>query len=401
MSPRVLIMLENEPYPYDRRVQKEATTLRDAGYEVTVLCPTGDRERQIATVIDGVRVLRFPAPPGGAGAFGYAREYGLALVRTRAIIRRLRHEPPFDVVIACNPPDFLLHLARPLRRAGAALIFDYHDPAPELFEAMFERRGPLHRLLLWLERRAFRAADLVMTVNDPCAELVRRRGGVPADRVRVVMNAPDPERFHRIEPVPELRRGREHLVLWIGRMSRKEGLDLLLDAAEELTVRGGRTDVAFAIVGRGDIRDQLQADIERRGLADVVALPGEADDEQLRRWMSTASICLSLDRRDELNDRSVMVKVLEYMAMGCAVVQFPLAEMQRVCGDATRYARDGDALDLAAAVGELLDDPDERARYGRRAEERIRDGLTWPGQAPALLAAVEDARTLRGRRPDR
>ena len=395
MSERVLILLENEPYPKDRRVRQEAQALTEAGYEVTVISPTSEHAPETETVLEGVRVLRFESPPPGGGAFGYVREYLLAGLRMRRVLRRLAKEPRFDVVIACNPPDFLIHLARPLARRGAALIFDYHDPSPELFEAMFERRGLIHRVLLTLERLAQRSADVVMTVNDPCADLVRGRGGVPAENVFVLSTCPDPRRFFLVEPRPELRRGHELLVVWIGKMSRKENLPLLLEAADVLG-RQGRDEIGFAIVGRGDIAEELQAEIERRGLAGNVFLPGEADDEMLRQWLSTADICVSLDEHSPMNDMSLMIKVLEYMAMGRAIIQFPLAEMQRICGEATLYARNGDAGDLAEQICALADDPERRARLGETARARLEDGgLSWPDQVPTLLAALERARALK------
>jgi glycosyltransferase involved in cell wall biosynthesis len=367
---------------------------------VTVISPDSPRAPERKTRVDGVEVLRFRAPPSGHGAFAYLREYTAALTGLVRTIRTLRRQAPFDVVIACNPPDFLIQLARPLRRRGAALIFDYHDPSPELFEAIFGRRGLLHRMLLLIERLAFRTADVVMTVNDPCADLVRNRGSLPSDRVFVVRNCPDPRRFFPVEERPELRRGHEHLVLWVGRMSRKEGLPLLLDAAERLVREHGRPDVAFAIVGRGDVHDELAAEIERRGLDGTVFLPGEADDELLRAYMATAAVAVSIDERNAMNDRSLMIKVLEYMAMGCAVVQFPLTEMRRVCADTTVYARNRDPADLAAKIAMLLDDPQLRAALGAAARERVQDGLTWPDQVPVLLRAVESAQAIRldGRR---
>jgi glycosyltransferase involved in cell wall biosynthesis len=389
VSERVLILIENQPYPGDRRVHMEAVALQQAGYEVTVVAPTGVRSPNCETVLDGVRVIPFPAPPAGGGALGYAREYGVAMARIAAVLRRLRREPPFSAVIACNPPDTLLHLARPFRRRGAGLIFDYHDPAPELFEAMFDRRGPLHRVLLGLERAAFRTADVVMTVNDSCADLVRERGGVADKRVHVVRNCPDPGRFFPSAPVPSLRCGREHLVLWLGHIARKEGLDLLIEAADELVNRRGRSDVAFAIVGPGTVRDELAEAAHARGLRDVVHLPGEADDGRLREYIATADVCVSVDPRNELNDRSLMIKVLEYMIMGKAVVQFPLLEMQRTCGDATAYARDADPIDLADQIAGLLDDGERRAALEQRAAERARGSLTWSHEVPTLLRAVD------------
>jgi glycosyltransferase involved in cell wall biosynthesis len=398
MKGRVLCLLENMPFPADRRIRQEAFDLAAAGYDVTVISPLGPGADEREADVNGVRALRYPVRLSQGGARGYLREYADAVVGVSKIVRRLRREAPFNVVIAANPPDFLIQLARPFRRRGAGLIFDYHDPAPELFEAMFERRGLLHRLLIVLERRAERTADLVMTVNEPCADLVRSRGGIAAENVYVIYNGPDPARFYPVEPLPELRNGREHLVLWVGQMSRKEGLGYLLDAAEELVKVHRREDVSFAIVGDGEIRQALESEAAARGLAGVISLPGHVGDEALREYMSTASVCVSLDEHSALNDRSLMIKVLEYMIMGRAIVQFPLKEVSRVCGDTTLYAATGDAHDLAAKISELLDDPERRETLGRAARERLLDGLTWPDQVPTLLSAVERAAAIGQRR---
>jgi glycosyltransferase involved in cell wall biosynthesis len=394
-QPHVLILVENETYPWDRRVRQEARALLASGYVVTVVCPNSAREPELAAVVDGVRVLRFPQPPQGSGAVGYAREYLFALVRMRRVLRKLRKER-FTAVIVCNPPDFLIHLVRGFRRRGAGLVFDLHDPSPELFEAKFHRRGLIHRVLIALERWAERTADVVMTVNEPCADLVRERGGIDDERVSVLVTCPDPRSFAPVEPRGELRGGKEHLVLWIGRISRKENLSLLIEAADELVNQRRRTDIAFAIVGNGDTRAELLEEVERRRLSDSVFLPGEVGDESLRQWLSTADLCVSLDGSSPMNDRSLMVKVLEYMAMGRPILQFPLSEMRRVCGTATAYAREGDAGDLADEIQGLIDDPKARARLGEAAQRRLLEqGLTWPRQVPILLAAVERAAALR------
>jgi glycosyltransferase involved in cell wall biosynthesis len=260
---------------------------------------------------------------------------------------------------------------------------------------MFGRRGPIHRVLVALERWAERTADVVMTVNEPCADLVRTRGGIHRERVSVLVTAPNPQSFYSVEPCPELRRGKSHLVVWIGRMSRKENLPLLLDAADELVNRRGRSDIGFALIGNGDVRGELLAEVERRGLADSVFLPGEMADDALREWLSTADLCVSLDRSSEMNDRSLMVKVLEYMAMGKPILQFPLAEMQRVCGTTTAYAAEEDPGDLARKICDLIDDPERRQRLGSAAHTRLLEqGLTWPQQVPILLDAVERASSL-------
>ena len=400
LGTRVLILRQNEPFPYGW-VGQEAKALAQAGYDVTVLCPTGLGYDEMEEVYSGVMVYRFVAPPSGRGAVGYLREYGLSMVRLWRLIRRITRDAFFDVVIVCTPPDFMVALVLSLRRRGTSVVVDARDPGPELFEAKFGRRGPLYRLLLLAERWALRLADTVTPPNEPCAELVRRRGGVDPERVFVVGSGPDPDRIFQVPPSPDLRRGRRYLVVWMGRVSEKEGLGCLVDAADYLVHRLGRTDVAFTIVGPGEING-LVADIRRRGLHDAFQVVGAlTDPADVRRYLATADVCVSVDRHNAMNDRSTMMKVFEYMAMGRAVVQFPLTEMVRLCGETTLYARDGDAIDFAEKIALLLDDADRRERLEAAARRRVLDGLMWTDQVPVLIEAVETAVKRRrwGRQP--
>jgi glycosyltransferase involved in cell wall biosynthesis len=72
--------------------------------------------------------------------------------------------------------------------------------------------------------------------------------------------------------------------------------------------------------------------------------------------------------------------------------------MRRVCGDATAYAADGDAHDLAEKIRELLDDSALRLELGEKGRRLVEDRLSWPTQVPTLLAAVERAVELRSGR---
>jgi glycosyltransferase involved in cell wall biosynthesis len=240
------------------------------------------------------------------------------------------------------------------------------------------------------ERYALCRADAVTTVSASCGELALGRGRVPPERLFLVGNGPDPARVHPVEPRPELRRGREHLVLWLGMMSTQEGLERLVEAADEVVRRRGREDVHFAVVGPGDAREALRREVDARGLSAYVELTGGVDDDLVRAYVSTADVCVGVDPRNPMNDRAAMRKILEYLAVGKPVVQFPLTEMQRLCGSASVYARDGDPVDLAARICELLDDERLRLRLGDAGRARVRP-LLWPQQVPALLAAVDAA----------
>ena len=395
--PHLAVLLENQPYPYDPRVRAQVRAAQEAGYRVSVLGPTGFGHDAPEETLDGVRVLRYPVVEGGRGIVDYVKEFGLSFVRLRRLCRRLLADDHVDAVLVCNPPDFLIELARPFAARGAGVVLDDRELSPELFEAKYDRRGLLFQTLVAIERRAFRVADAVLVTNAGYLDNVTERAGIPAERVFVVGNGPDPERIREVPPRPELRRGRRHLVLWLGAMSTQEGLDLLIDAAEELVVRRGRSDAHFALVGPGDVRDVLAEEVARRGLADVVELPGRVDDDAVRAYLSTADVCVNTDQPNRMNDRAAMRKVLEYMLVGRPVVQFPLAEMRRLCGDDTLWAKPGDAIDLADRIAELLDDASLRAELGERGRGRVLAGLTWPDQAQNLLAALAAARTRAGR----
>jgi glycosyltransferase involved in cell wall biosynthesis len=123
-----------------------------------------------------------------------------------------------------------------------------------------------------------------------------------------------------------------------------------------------------------------------------VLVSRKVEDELVRAYMATADICVGVDEKGEMNDRAAMRKVLEYMAMGRPVVQFPLDQMRELCGDACVYARNADAADLADVVVELLDDPRRRAALGAAARERVEAGLLWPQQVPAFLSAIARSR---------
>jgi glycosyltransferase involved in cell wall biosynthesis len=393
VKPHVLIALENEPYPHDSRVRQEAQALVAAGYAVTVCSPTGFGFDALDEELEGVRVLRYPAPTGGRSVLGYAREYGISLMRLARIMRRAARTGHVNVVIVCCPPDLLVLPALNLRRRGAALIVDHHDLSPELFELKFGRRRILQALVRAAESYALGRADAVMATNDTYAILERGRAGVAPERIFVVRNGPDPARIFPVAPRPELRGGASRLVCWVGMMGEQDGLHHVLDAAEALVSR--RDDVAFALVGSGDAREGLIADAARRGLDGVVKFPGRVDADELRAWMATADVCLSVDEPNPMNDASTMTKVVEYMAMGRPIVQFALRETSAVCGKASLYARPGDALHLAALIEEMLDDPQRADALGASARRQALSGLMWPDQVPALLAAVATAQRLR------
>jgi glycosyltransferase involved in cell wall biosynthesis len=387
---RALILVENLSVPFDRRVWQECTTLRDAGWTVDVICPRGTkRDTEAEIEIDGVRIHRYPLRAATGGPAGYLREYGAALWHTARLARRVG---PVHVVHACNPPDLLFLPALWLKRRGARFVFDQHDLIPELYLSRFGRgKDLLYRGVCALERMTYRAADIVLATNESYKAVAVHRGGRrPAD-VFVVRSAPATDRFQPVPPEPDLKRGKPHLLCYLGVMGPQDGVDYALRALAKLRDELGRTDWHAVFVGSGDAFEAMVELSRSLGLSDQVQFTGRIPDADLVRYLSTADVCLSPDPRNPLNDVSTMNKVLEYMAMGRPIVSFDLREARVSAGDAAVYAPANDEGAFAALVAQLLDDPERRARMGKIGEERINGQLAWRNSQASLLAAYAAA----------
>ncbi|MEU8959047.1 glycosyltransferase family 4 protein [Streptomyces sp. NPDC048518] len=393
---RALVLVENLSVPFDRRVWQECTTLRDAGWEVHVICPRGTkRDTEAEAVIDGVRVHRYPLRAATGGPAGYLREYGTALWHTARLARAVG---PVDVVHACNPPDLLFLPALWLKRRGARFVFDQHDLVPELYLSRFDRgKDLLYRGVCALERMTYRAADVVLATNESYRDVAVRRGGQRPEDVFVVRSAPDAGRFHPVPAEPELKRGKPHLLCYLGVMGPQDGVDYALRALAKLRDDLGRTDWHAVFVGAGDAFDAMVELSKRLGLSEQVQFTGRIPDADLARYLSTADVCLSPDPRNPLNDVSTMNKVLEYMVMGRPIVSFDLREARVSAGEAALYAPANDEAEFARLIALLLDDPEQRARMGKLGQERIGGRLSWRNSQRSLLDAY--AAATRGRAP--
>ncbi|GAA2020987.1 glycosyltransferase family 4 protein [Terrabacter terrae] len=389
--PRVLVIVQNLSVPFDRRVWLECQTLCASGYDVTVVCPTGEGTEAEQTV-DGVRIVAYRAFAPGGSALSYAAEYGWSFLATSWLALRERRAGRFDVVQACNPPDIFWALARWLRfRDGTRFVFDHHDLCPELFRSRFGAgKRPLLRGLLFLERQTFSAADRVISTNESYAEVALTRGGKAAEHVTVVRTGPDVDRLKRRAPSPELRHGRPHLVAYLGVMGPQDGVELIVEAADVIVNRMGRRDVSFCLMGSGDARPQLLAERDRRGLRDYVDLPGRVSDEVVTEVLSTADLGLCPDPLNPLNDVSTMNKTMEYMAFELPVVAFDLRETRISAQDAARYVTPNVVEEYARAIIELLDDPDARAEMGRLGRQRVEEQLGWSHQQGAYQAVFDE-----------
>jgi len=395
---RILIIVENLTVPFDRRVWMEATSLTEAGFQVSVICPTGGEYTRAYERLEGVSIYRYRAPSPTQSHLSYFWEFFYCWLMTAYLSLRVLRREGFDMIQACNPPDTFFLLGWFYKALGKRFVYDQHDLCPEVYLARFKRQpNVLYRALLFLERLTYASADLVIVTNESYREVAIRRGHVPPERVVVVRSAPDLRRFRSAVPDPALKRGKPYLVAYLGVMAPQDGVDLLIEAIAYLVTVRQRNDIAFVLMGSGDSYEELRALAQSRGLEGIVTFTGRIPDDEVARTISTADVCVSPDPKNDLNDFSTMNKVLEYMALGRAVVAFDLKETRYSAGEAAVYATPNDPADFGDRILNLLADPARRAEMGRVGQERLRQRLSWTHSRAALVRSYARLAGLRSR----
>lgn len=385
---RILFIVENLPSPFDRRVWQEATTLYQNGYQVTIICPMGKGYEEKYEYLDGIHIYRHPLPPEAEGAFGYALEYSVALYWEFYLAFKVLFNRGFDAVHACNPPDLIFLVGGFFKLFfRKKFLFDHHDINPELYEAKFGRRDLFYRLMLLCERLTFRTADRSIATNESYKQIAIDRGGMEPDKVTVVRSGPKLDRLKIIEAVPALKRGRKYLVGYVGVMGKQEGIDYLLRSLQYIVQQKNRTDVHFGLVGGGTELASLQAYATELKVDDYVTFTGRVSDQQMLQMLNTADVCVNPDVANDMNDKSTMNKIMEYMALAKPIVQFDLSEGRFSAQEASLYARKNDTEDLAEKILSLLDDKIKRKTMGDFGRNRILKELEWKYEEPKLLEA--------------
>jgi len=386
---KVLIIVENLPSPFDRRVWQEATSLKEAGYVVSIICPTGKGYEKKHEVIEGINIYRHNLPLEAEGALGYLLEYSTALFWEFFLSWKVLFKHGFDVIHACNPPDNIFLVGGFFKLLGKKFLFDHHDINPELYEAKFGRRDFFYKVMILWERWTFKLADISIATNESYKEIAIRRGGMKAEDVHVVRSGPKLDRLKIIPAVESLKCGRNYLVGYVGVMGAQEGIDHLLQAVEYIVHTKERTDVHFGLVGGGTSLEEMKLYAENLNVADYVTFTGRIPDKEMLEMLNTADVCVNPDIANEMNDKSTMNKIMEYMALAKPIVQYDLTEGRYSAQEASLYAENNNFKDLANKMLILLDDEKQRDKMGKFGRDRVLNELSWSYEEPKLYRAYD------------
>jgi glycosyltransferase involved in cell wall biosynthesis len=386
---RILIIVENQSVPYDRRVWQIDRTLVASGATVRVISPKGKGYEAPYEQLEGVHIYRHPYWLEAKSMWGYFVEYSLSLLWQFMLALRIYLRHGVDIIHACNPPDLIFLVALIFKPLGVRLVFDQHDLGPELYEAKFGQRDFFWRALLTAERLTFKTANVTITTNESYRRVAIERGRKQPVDVFVVRNGPDLKRFKPVSPNSHWKQGRAYLVGYVGTIGEQEGIDLLLQSIAYIMNTLERNDIHFCIVGGGTFLAHYKQEAARMGISTAVTFTGRVGDKVLFEILSTTDVCVNPDRVTTYSDKSTMIKIMEYMAFGNPIVQFDVTEGRVTAESASLYAKPNDPVDMACHILTLIESPKLRLDMGKFGRARIENQLSWEYQIPNLVAAYQ------------
>ena len=379
----ILVIIENLPAPFDRRVWQEACTLNDNGAHITIICPKMKGYTKSYECIEGIDIYRHPLPVEGAGPLGYLQEYGIALFFQFFLSWRIFLRRRFHIIHACNPPDLMFITALPFKLLGVKFVFDHHDINPELFVSKYNKKGFFYFLMILFEKVTFKVSDYSIATNDSYKEIALNRGKMHPDRVAILRSGPDLSRLRLTTGNIIYKKGRKLLVGFVGVIGEQEGLDLLLESIVQIVRAKKRDDMQFAIIGDGTDLQRIKDLSRELDLDDFVDFYGRVSYEKLVDILNTADICVNPDKPTEMNNLSTMNKIMEYMSLKKPIVQFDLKEGKFSAQKASLYA--DNVSDFSEKIIKLADDEDLRKDMGEFGYNRVINDLNWNIEKKNLL----------------
>jgi glycosyltransferase involved in cell wall biosynthesis len=380
----ILIIVENLPLPFDRRVWQEANTLKDNGAYVSIICPKMKGYTKSFECINGIDIYRHPLPIEAKGALGYLFEYSTALFWEFFLSCRIFLKRRFQTIQGCNPPDLIFIVALFFKLFGVKYVFDHHDINPELYIAKYGKKGFFYQFLILVERLTFATANYSIATNESYKAIAIKRGKMPAEKVQVVRSGPKLDRLRLTEGNQKYKKGRSYLIGYVGVIGEQEGLDLLLESVRHIVSK--RKDVQVAIVGGGTDLEKVKALTTQMQLNEYVDFYGRVDDETMVDILNTADVCVNPDRPTEMNNLSTMNKIMEYMALKKPIVQYDLKEGRFSADKASLYAENTSTTDFGDKIIWLLEHPEQREEMGNIGYERIIKELSWEYESKKLIS---------------
>lgn len=357
-------------YYRDSRIRRYVESLANSGVAVDVLCleESGQPQQPAAP---GVRLIILPVAraSGGASAFLLAFAPALLVFATRLLVLHVRHR--YDVIHVHNMPDALVFAALLPRLLGARVILDIHDPMPEFYASKYpgQSRSWKVQLVETQERLSCAVANAIITANTNFRDNLAARG-IPAERITVIRNLPDPQVFDRQAYVHLQPDNRSFTMIYAGTIASRYGLHVAIKAMPQILAAAPSARLVIIGAGQPAYLEELRDLAHHEGVADAIRLLPPVPVHQVPAELAQADVGIYPALPDPHMEIATPSKVMEYATMGLPIIASRLRVLEDLLGEgAVRFCQPGDPRAFAEAALELARSPVHRQSLVTRADE--------------------------------
>lgn len=347
--------------------------LAEQGHEVTVLTPdlewNGSKyEPQINSQIKVIRV----ETPSRTNMKIAAR---LCKNNLKRIGEKVGQGKKFDLVFSIFHPFHLV----PNAAVSCAKILGIPSII-KIDDAVYAKSSGLKSLQRLIEKRistrALQGATEILVLNDKMKETVTKFYNIPEKKISIMPNGID-ESFFQESNVE-----RQRKVVFSGVMYFHRGLDVLIDAAEKVIKK--IPDAKFDLIGNGPEEEKLRKIVSRKNLGSNIEFLGWIDRKDIPKHLTTASIGIGPLKLTSVTEKSIPIKVLEYMAASLPII----AKTGTLSNDVLHHDENGYFVEnsdqLAQRIIEILQEPKLVQDFGTRSKMLVKK-FSWEKLINSML----------------
>jgi len=379
-----IAVLRHAYFPDDARIYKEVHALRDAGYDVTLLCLRKPGEKPFEDK-EYIHIHRLPMGHRRGSKVKYVMEYALSMFLMGWKLSCLAFQRRFSAIQVNTLPDSLIFVTLIPRLLGSRILLDLHEPTPELYDTIYGSSGFrfVRYIHVFIERYAIRFAHHVLTVNESIRQRFIDRGA-PADKITVIRNVPAEDIL--VPSVDRKTPDSKYLLMTHGTLQPRYGQDVLIKAMPQ--IRKFIPNVKLQIIGKGEIEPDLRKLADSLDCKDIIEFTGEVPLKRISNYLIQADVGVIPLNRSPFSELCQPNKLFEYIALKVPVITVRLPAIEESFNDKCMiFINPENIEELARAVIELYQNPEKGRQRAECAYERYQQ-LRWNVTKKIYLQAI-------------